>query len=71
MIPHSSYLFAHLQAFMYFYAYYMKEGLFKQNEIPIFINLAVGCKVIIFTCEITKVSRKCNIRVHSVQRMVE
>ena len=28
---------------MYFYVYYIKESLFKQNKIPIFINLAVGC----------------------------
>ena len=38
---------------MYFYVNYIKESLFKQNKIPIFIlNLAVGCKTINFTCEI-------------------
>ena len=33
--------------------YYIKECPFKQNKIPIFINVAVGCKAIIFTCEVT------------------
>ena len=37
---------------MYFYVYYIKENLFKQ-KISIFINLAVVCKAMIFTCKIT------------------
>ena len=36
-----------------FYVYYIKKRLFKQNKVPIFINLAVGWTTIIFTCEIT------------------
>ena len=38
---------------MYFYVYYIKESLFKQNNISVVINLAVDCKAIIFACEIT------------------
>ena len=37
----------------YFYVYYKKESILKQNRIQILIILAVGCKAIDFTCEIT------------------
>ena len=37
-------ILSYFQASMYFYGYYIKEIIFKQNKIPIFINLAFGCK---------------------------